>query len=276
MITIPSLPDSINKLFLSLALILIGFGFYSIYFPSKDHKWKQELEKRKMDIVNEQYATLNQIKKKNHEIVLVSRRVSRQNNVPSPFELVNDSLIEAREFNTTRIDSIIQDSLFAYMSDRSILSRKYSQSFQKQMYTQELIYGVDDYAFENVTGAVACIVLGFFFLYTGLKGWYEDESKIEIVPGTKPIKNYSLFCQSCARNFTYFLKRGTTKKGKRSKLFCSDCYSNGEFTDFMSEDRIQEYKSENLRGRKRKERKRIKQRFDSLIRWKKDQFEAIN
>lgn len=275
MINFPNVPDHLHKIFLSIGIFIIGFSIYSLLFPTIDISRKHDLENQLIKSNDELSNKHIKAHEKRLEIIKTSELTAHEYNVDNPFQMNGDTLKTIREFDKSKTDTIIKITLQPLINDLDIIVKQEIYQIEKKSQIETLISKqgyIDDY---EVIGMFILLVFGMFLFITGLNQWDDDPSKKEPNLTEKPIINYEKYCQSCARNFTYLLKRGKTKKGKQSKLFCSECYSDGKFTEYLTAEIFQEYKTKTLNSRNRRDRKRMKRRFNYLQRWKEDEFENL-
>lgn len=277
MFNIPSIPDSLQKIIIAFGLVLMASCSYLLFAPSelKENR-EREHQKNVLNTFEKQGEVFLEQKQIELTLLKVSAKLSEKYNVQNPIQQKENSISYTSLIDSNSNNELVEDSIHYYWDKLEVLKFKGEQLANQMKLIKSNRKNYSEIESISSFGFLFGILAGALLFLMGIYRW-EVNPKEKVPPGEKPIIDYENFCHSCARNFTYFLERGTDNNGEESKLFCSDCFKEGKFTDYLTDKNFKAYKTRILKSRKfGRDRSRIKQQFKSLIRWKTDEFEKLS
>lgn len=269
---LPHIPDSFHKTIFAIGIALIVFGYYKY-----DKTYDLTLEKieKLNELETDQYYQLSKLinleNKFHRHCVIESIRLNTE--LPckrdSNGNLHFHKLIGAQGELLAVVDSL--NFLWAEIENE----REELKNIEDRVtfYFDELV------DFGNVIRDQNYLTIFFFSLGSilvlfGAIRWIRiqniQDSKLKMIHSLETKNEH---CQSCARNFSFRVEHGTNKDSSKSELFCSDCYDDGTFTTYMSDEKLNEIKNQLLeKAKAKRERSSIEKRFESLKRWNMDDY----
>jgi hypothetical protein len=269
---LPHIPDSFHKTIFAIGIALIVFGYYKY-----DKTYELTLEK---------IEKLNELEK--DEYFQLSKLVHLENNFHKLCVIesirLNFELPCKRDSNgDLQFHKLIgaQGELLAAVDSLSIQWAEIENEREELKRIEDRVtFYFDEFVdFGNVIRDQNHLTIFFFSLGSilvlfGAIRWFRiqniQDNQLKMIHSLETKNEY---CQSCARNFSFRVEYGKNKDESKSELFCSDCYDDGEFTTYMSDEKLNEIKNQLLdKAKSKKERRSIEKRFVSLKRWNMDDY----
>ena len=269
---IPNIPDNLHKAIFVIGLALIGFAYY-----------KYDLNMIFLE---------NEAKKVNKLSEDVYFQKSKVQNIQNNFQIL--CWVESNKLNVDNFcDNDKKGNLQFYRIIKGNKNQlRVSDSLNKvwlkigkerescEMLSDKLEFATNDLKYFsdlNKEANIFNIILGFFgclLSFIGLGRWWKIQSiQDKIIESQLPQSPKFRYCQSCGRNFSFRITYGRNSDNSLSELFCSDCYQNGDFTNYINEDSFKALKVGKIQNSKNKrDREKVKDRFDNLIRWNIDDY----
>ena len=245
---LPNLPDGFHKFIILIGVFLLGVSYYN--FEKKSNKISKLLDINEGKIE----TTSGKIKFLRSDIEHLKRSIE----ITSVQE--SWSLIEKLRKNQVEISILIEST------DSSI-------NKIKRLHTS---------IEENKQNLFLQVFFGATILSLGILFWIKiDERKNLILEYSLKEKEYDLnlkgilikYCQSCGKSFGSNLKKGYERDKTINNSFCINCYQDGEFTEDISYEDFKLRVEQIIKQQKGfYKRNKLKNRFESLERWKQDEY----
>jgi hypothetical protein len=273
---IPNIPDNLHKALFVIGLILVGFAYYkydqNIIAIENEAKHVNKLSEdeyfQKMKVVNleSEFQILCWIEAKKLNIENFCEK-DKDGDLQF-YQIIGGSNEVLRVSDSL---SIIWHNIENEREASDNLTDKFEFATDDLKDFVELTYEAND--FNRALG-----LLGGLLAFIGLSRWWKIQNiQDKIVEAELPASPKFKHCQSCGRNFSFRVKHGTNKDSSLSDLFCSDCYQQSEFTSFLDEDSFKILKENKIKNcETKREKARIKARFEKLIRWNINDYESYD
>lgn len=275
MINLPNLPDSLNKILFTVSLLSSGYFIFLIVVQNQSSHLVSKQYQQKIEQI-ESLLDKNELKRKRFEfnLQIESEEISQLYDTENPIREKDERLVFEELPNADVNRKKVEDSIRLLWNEYEVLAIEETQLYHKKNRIAKVENDRIGNQLDSELGYFFLLILSFVSFIATMIGWDKELGRNNRKHGEKPVLDYSEFCQSCGRNFSHRLTRGLEKDGHESKLFCQDCYEDGEFTDYLSLETIQAHKTKILNERKSwRDRKRLSRRFANLYRWKTDAFE---
>lgn len=271
---IPNIPDNLHKALFVIGLILVGFAYY---------KYDQNIiaveneAKKVNETWEEKYFQTMKVLDLETDFQILCWEESKKLKIENFCERDNNGVLRFyRVLDGSNKELSISDSL-----------NKIWNKIEAERSTRDNLNDKLEFATEDLECCVTLtdeandfnISLGFFgglLALIGIIRWWKIQNiQDKIVESGLPTTPKFECCQSCGRNFSFRVLRGTNKDKSTSELFCSDCFQSGEFTAFLDEESFKTIKDETMKKcETKKGKERLKRRFENLIRWNIDDYES--
>lgn len=270
---LPSLPDNLHKAVFAIGLLCIGLAYYEY-----DRSYNKSDKERKHveEMLTETFFQEKRVRHMEYDFELLCFKTEVRFCIDSLYEKSETGELTYYGIMDGSEDVMLaSDSLENFWKDiRTERDKVDSLQYVEDLAKDEYFYNLDLFK----TRSDITLYFGLFGLFLSLIGvrrWWKIQSiQDEIIrsglPSTKTEPN---FCQSCARNFSFNVDYGSKSDKSKSDIFCSDCMKNGEFTDYMTIEKLNELKRVELaKCTNRKERKNLQERFEKLKRWNLNEY----
>lgn len=269
----PAIPDNLSKFFIFAGIVLIGYAFFEGLNERKEYNAKINQSNARLDSI--------EIKKiihdKKKEILLeTASELSQKYNLKNPI-LVNDSVIYFNITLTGDENEIrISDSLRLLW--REYKNGQFEIELLNQMAKMTKSNLDHDAAKDNELQTFYALSAGFglILLVTGIAGMQKIQSLQEkqmIIDVELKGGKYS-YCQSCGKNFSSVRQPGRNEKLEPNPAFCIECFDNGKFKEpSLTREEFKRHWLNVISSYKSgKDKKKLLNRFESLERWKEDEY----
>ncbi|WP_171609160.1 zinc ribbon domain-containing protein [Limnovirga soli] len=226
--TIPSLPDNLNKLIFLLGL---GLGIYTYtdyinYYKSFENLSIQ-FDNQADSLEVERQSVDNEVENIKSE----SKRLAFINNIKNPISY-NDSgrvFFEYSNYDTT----ILYDNFYKMYLNIVRLNNKIDLgSLKLELFTKKIKnYSKDLHdEFEDTNNFVT---FSMILMLIGILGIVKQQTLQDELfkRQLNEKKKYYQYCQSCLTEFDSMIKNGTDQDGSLNTAFCNECYNNGTFIE---------------------------------------------
>ena len=227
---IPLIPDKFYKL-----LVYLGIGLIIYAWVSRQNDY-QVYEKKRIEFNVEIKKIENQSKYLDLELKDIYSEadyLSKKNAIKNPLSITDTSYKFSQVLIGNYIEKNVSDSIMKLLS-------KYDQKNKEfRLKNDELL--IKKYELEELKGSLVEIetfsmqmmVIGSILAFIGSFLWFAYEfNENEILRRQNLDKpSFSSYCQSCGKYFNSMIRYGTEDNGQKNYHFCSNCYSNGCFTE---------------------------------------------
>lgn len=262
-----NLPDKFYKVLILIGVIICAFGY--VENDKIETKLNEKLIQKNRVIDSIEIEKLK-FKLYENRLLDYSQTITTRNKITNPLK-INDSIIRFnRIYEGTQIEKKINDSI-KFRLDKYYDEYNKIEVLNKKAKQLDDNFDIDYSIYKSkLTNLRTFIIVGAILFLMGLFVWMFEEKLANDQIKLNSEKRYSC-CQSCGKAFSSVRSYGKEVDNSINFAFCSDCFTNGKFTNenLTKEDIYGEIDNSNLT---KKEVNKIKRSIPKLDRWKNNEY----